>query len=89
MTTAAVLGGAAAALAVSGLVTLVGPRRPRGERGPAAIRLAVALGDRLRRRLGARAPAGLEDRIAAAAAPARLGVREVMAAKVGGAVLGS
>ena len=88
MTGAAFLAGAAGAFAVGGLGTLVGTGRPRGDRRPPAIRLMVALGDRLRRRIGARVPAGLDARIAAAGAPARVGAREVMAAKVGGGVVG-
>src|SRR3989442_13900725 len=49
----------------------------------------AALGPGLGQRAGVRAPAGLAARIAAAGAPGRLGVREVMAAKVGGALAGA
>lgn len=72
-------------LAVAGLGSLVPPRsRARGPEGltGTAVRLAATAGRAARRRLGARAPAGLADRIAAAGAPAGLGVRELMAAKL-------
>ena len=90
MTGAALLAGTAGALGVTGLGALRGPPRPRdAARQPAAIRVMVALGGRIRHRLGARAPAGLHARIVAAGSPGGLGAREVMAAKVGGGVLGA
>ncbi len=88
MTGAALLAGASSALAVGGLGTLAGGRRGGRDRRPAAIRLVVALGDLVRRRVGAHIPVGLDARIAAAGASARLGARELMASKVGGGVLG-
>jgi len=64
-------------------------RRPQGEgRMGVAIRLAAAAGHGARRRLGARAPAGLAERIAAAGSPAGLGVRELMAAKLAAGAAG-
>ena len=94
MTVSALLAGLSSAFAVAGLGSLA----PRGRRAltagteggaaaqagfaAGAIRLAAAVGARVRRRLGARAPAGLAERIAAAGAPAGLGVRELMAAKL-------
>ena len=89
MTGAAALAAIAGALAVGGLGTLRGPPQPRGDRGPLAIRLMAAAGHRLRPLVRARAPAGLAARIAAAGAPGRLAVREVMAAKLGGALAGA
>src|SRR5947208_3299393 len=89
VTGAAALAGIAGALAVGGLGTLRGPPQPRGDRGPLAIRLMAAAGHRLRPLVRARAPAGLAARIAAAGAPGRLAVREVMAAKLGGALAGA
>lgn len=50
------------------------------------MRVLATAGARLRAAAGARAPASLAARIAAAGAPAGLGAREVMAAKLAGAV---
>jgi len=94
MSTTALLGGLSAALAVAGLGTLAHSRTEgRLSRGPdglagAAVRVAAAAGRGARRRLGARAPAGLAHRIAAAGAPAGLGVRELMAAKLAATAAG-
>jgi tight adherence protein C len=91
MTLAPVLAALSGALAVPGVAALLPPRRRRSTTdgmGAAALRLAAAAGRGVRRRLGARAPAGLAARIAAAGAPAGLGVRELMAAKLAGALVG-
>jgi tight adherence protein C len=64
-----------------------GHPNPRGL-APAAVRLAARIGHGARRRLGLRAPAGLAHRLAAADAPAGLGVRELLAAKLAAAVAG-
>jgi tight adherence protein C len=76
----------AGAFAVVGLGS-VGPRRTRGARSAAgraarAMRLLAVAGAALRRVTGARAPRSLEQRIAAAGAPAGLGPRELIAAKL-------
>ena len=63
-----------------------GGARAIGGRVPAALRLLSVAGARLRAAAGVRAPASLGSRIAAAGAPAGLGVREVMAAKLAGAI---
>jgi tight adherence protein C len=67
----------------SGRARLVGGRSARLLRG-----LAVA-GAALRRITGARAPLSLEQRIAAAGAPAGLGAREVIAAKLATTLCGA
>ena len=90
---APVLAALAAALAVlaAGELAPAGRagRSPKdGGRMAGAIRLAAAAGRGARRRLGARAPAGLAERIAAAGSPAGLGVRELMAAKLAAATAG-
>ena len=83
----AALAFAAGVLGVLALATLVPPRvrRPRDAR---LLRLFAAAGARLRRATGAAAPRSLELRIAAAGAPAGLGPREVLAAKLAAAVAG-
>jgi tight adherence protein C len=84
----------AGALAVAGVATLVparvvGPRgRGRGRRGAALLRTLAVAGGALRRATGARAPLSLEQRIAAAGAPAGLGPRELIAAKLAAAFAG-
>lgn len=77
-----------AALAAAGLAELVAarPRRRRGSRAFGVLRVLAALGKRLRP--GARAPADLTARIAAAGRPGGMGARELMAAKLAGAALG-
>jgi tight adherence protein C len=57
-----------------------------GSRGPALLRLLATIGARFRAVAGARAPASLATRIAAAGSPAGFGPREVMAAKLAGAL---
>jgi tight adherence protein C len=92
VTAGAALAGASAALAVAGVGELVGSfgrpasARRRDGRAAAIVRLLAAAGARLRTRAGAREPAGLEARIAAAGSPAGLGPRELMAAKLAGAL---
>ena len=71
----------AGSLAVLGVASLA-PRRPRPVRGARLMRLLAAAGAPLRRR---RASLSLEQRIAAAAVPAGLGARELVAAKTVGA----
>ena len=92
MTGSAALAGFAAAAGAVGVAELAaGLRRARratravGE-GPALLRALARAGTRLRTAAGARAPATVEARIAAAGAPAGLGPREVMAAKLAGAL---
>ena len=94
MTVASSLAGLATALGIAGLVDIgTGSRRATNGstdgRSAHALRLLAAGGRALRRRLGARAPAGLAARIAAAGAPAGLGPREVMAAKLAAAAGGA
>ena len=94
MTASAVLAGLAAAAAVAGAGDLAGGLRVERQRrrgsggggsdGPRFLRLLAASGGRLRALAGARAPASLATRIAAAGSPAGFGPREVMAAKLGG-----
>jgi tight adherence protein C len=93
MTTAAALAACAAGSGAVGLVDVLGglaPRRlrrsPARSRTPASMRLLAAAGARLRAAAGARAPVSLEVRIAAAGAMPGLGPREVMAAKLAGAL---
>ncbi len=79
-----------AALAVAGIAEALGPirrRRRHGGRGLAErlMRLLAAVGRRLRPR-SADAPQGLAERIAAAGAPAGLGARELLAAKLAAAI---
>ena len=80
---AAALGFAAAALATIGLFQLA-PARSAERRGPRLLRLmAASVGPAGSRR---RPPRDLELRIAAAGRPGGLGPRELMAAKLAGAV---
>jgi tight adherence protein C len=77
----------AAVLAVLGLASLRSPRPGRLDtRGARAIRFLAAAGAALRRATGSRAPRSLDQRLAAAGAPAGLGQRELMAAKLAAAV---
>src|SRR4051812_42860188 len=81
------------ALAVTGLGLLAGerPRRTRlaGGRVARLLRALAVAGAALRRLTGARAPLSLEQRIAAAGAPAGLGPRELIAAKLATAMCGA
>lgn len=94
MTTAAALASLAAVAGTVGVADLakgLAPRRAKRPRraaseAPRSLRLLMAAGARLRRAAGARAPASLATRIAAAGAPPGLGQRELMAAKLGGAL---
>lgn len=92
MTTSATLAFTAAVLATAGVADLAAalarPRRTRSRAAgmPRSLRLLMAAGARLRRAAGARAPASLASRIAAAGVPPGLGPRELMAAKLGGAL---
>jgi tight adherence protein C len=83
----------AAALAVAGLGSLVPARAPRaraaGGRAARALRVLAVAGGFVRRATGARAPLSLEQRIAAAGAPAGLGARELIAAKLGAMLCGA
>jgi tight adherence protein C len=83
---AALLAFVSGALATAGLGLLVGPLavRSRSARGTRVLRALAAVGGRLR--AGGPVPRDLAARIAAAGQPAGLGVREVMAAKVGAAL---
>jgi tight adherence protein C len=80
---------AAAALGVAGGGLLLWPGKPGGSRAqdiPRSLRLLTAAGRRVRRaELGA--PRELEARVAAAGRPGGLGVRELMGAKLAGAVV--
>jgi tight adherence protein C len=80
-------------LAVAGLGLLAGerPRRARlaGGRVARLLRALAVAGAALRRLTGARAPLSLEQRIAAAGAPAGLGPRELLAAKLATALCGA
>ena len=82
----------AAALAVAGAGLLLGslplPARGGPSGGPRLMRLLAGAGRRLRTG-GIPAPRDLEARIAAAGRPGGLGSRELMAAKVGGALAGA
>lgn len=97
----AALAGVLAVLGAGQLLAARGTRNPGGlgkggAAGPrgrsslatAALRLGARMGRGARRRLGVRAPVGLAHRLAAAGAPAGLGVRELMAAKLAAAVAG-
>jgi tight adherence protein C len=84
MTPAALLAGLSAALATAGLADLAHAITQR--RGTGRRRAAVALLARAGRRLGARAPGSLADRVAAAGV--RVPAADVMAAKAAGAVAG-
>jgi tight adherence protein C len=76
----------AGVLAVAGAGTLFPPRparrRPTGGRAARVMRVLAGAGAALRRVTGARAPLSLEQKIAAAGAPAGLGPRELIAAKL-------
>jgi tight adherence protein C len=95
VTAAPELAALAAGLAVAALAELrparrgVARSRERDGLAGAAVRLAATAGRGARSRIGVRAPAGLAERIAAAGAPAGLGVRELMAAKLVGATAGA
>ncbi|MEA2468226.1 MAG: hypothetical protein QOJ57_2352, partial [Thermoleophilaceae bacterium] len=83
----------AAVFAVAGAAGLV-PARPvrarlAGGRAARLMRLLAATGAALRQATGARAPLSLEQRIAAAGAPAGLGPRELIAAKLASMLCGS
>jgi tight adherence protein C len=80
--TAAALAFASAALGVLGLAGLPLRRRQSAD-GPRLLRLLARTGARVR---PAQAPRDLEARIAAAGRPAGLGPRELMAAKLAGAL---
>jgi tight adherence protein C len=91
MTASAALAALAAAACAVGLADLAGGVAPRrraspSRRAPRLLRLLAAAGARLRSVAGARAPASLGARIAAAGAPAGLGPRELMAAKLAAAL---
>lgn len=82
---AALLTFAAVSLAALGLLCLLPKGRPRsGAGGPRMLRVLAALGGGFVARRGA--PRDLERRIIAAGRPGGLGPREVLAAKVAGAV---
>lgn len=81
----ATLAFAAGVLGVLGLAGLV-PERRRKEARP--VVLLIAAGHALRRRLGAKAPASLGAKIAAAGLGDRASVRDLMAAKLACAVAG-
>ena len=79
----------AVVLAVVGAASIVPARAGRaglgGGRAAGLLRLLAAAGGALRRISGARAPVSLEQRIAAAGAPAGLGARELIALVVSAA----
>src|SRR5436190_23326973 len=81
----AALAFAAAVLAVIAVANLAPPGRAR----PNVLRLLIATGHALRRRLGARAPASLEAKLAAAGLSGRLSPRDLMAAKLATAAIGT
>jgi tight adherence protein C len=94
----AVLAFLAAALGVGGLLELMPPPQPGGPSGrPRAaggrtarvMRMLAAAGAVLRRVSRARAPLSLDERIAAAGAPAGLGPRELIAAKLAASLAGA
>jgi tight adherence protein C len=87
----AVIAGFAAAAGAVGLAELAAGLRPtrrasRARSAPRLLRVLASAGARLRSLAGARAPASLEGRIAAAGAPPGLGPRELMAAKLAAAL---
>jgi tight adherence protein C len=86
----AFLSGVFAVLGV-GLLGSGRPHRPRraGGGGARLLRVLAVAGAALRRLTGARAPLSLEQRIAAAGAPAGLGPRELIAAKLALALCGA
>jgi tight adherence protein C len=71
-----------------GRTSTVGGGRLGGRRAARLLRALAVAGAALRRVTGARAPLSLEQRIAAAGAPAGLGPREVIAAKLATALCG-
>src|SRR4051812_45809340 len=79
------------AVAGFGLLSADRPRRARlaGGRTARVLRALAVAGAALRRVTGARAPLSLEQRIAAAGAPAGLGPRELIAAKLATALCGA
>lgn len=89
------LGFAAGALGLLGAANLLAPfvrGRRDGDaagRGTRLVKLLAAAGGSLRRRSRAAAPRDLGARIAAAGRPAGLGPRELMAAKLAGALSGA
>jgi tight adherence protein C len=88
----AVLAFLAAAFAVAGAGHLIPPpatrARAAGGRAAGVMRALATAGAALRRMTGARAPLSLDQRIAAAGAPAGLGPRELIAAKLATALCG-
>jgi tight adherence protein C len=80
----AALAFASGVLAVLGLGALIQAPGRRVQ----AVRLLVAFGHLLRRRLGTRAPASLEGKLAAAALAGRIAVRDLLAAKLACAAVG-
>ncbi len=92
MTASGALAGTAAIAGAIGIADLAAGVLPRSQmrlgrgEGPVLLRALVSAGGRVRALAGARAPATLAARIAAAGAPRGLGTREVMAAKLAGAL---
>src|SRR4051794_38432376 len=81
--------GVLAVLGAGALLGGAGPGRRRdGTRGARAIHALARAGAALRRTTGTREPRSLGERLAAAGAPAGLGVRELVAAKLAAAVAG-
>jgi tight adherence protein C len=78
-----------AALVPVGRAARVAAEEGSGGRAARAFRLLAVVGGALRRVSGARAPLSLEQRIAAAGAPAGLGPRELIAAKLATMLLGA
>jgi tight adherence protein C len=94
VTVAPLLAFIAAACALAGLAELMPRRRPREReaapsRGVRAVRLLAALGSRARTTLNLTPPRDLHARLAAAGHPGGLGARELMAAKLAGALGGA
>lgn len=92
----AALAFASATLAALGagmlLVPFADPRRGRAHRegrSVGVVKLLATVGARLRRDAAARPPRDLDAKLAAAGRPAGLGARELMAAKLGGALAGA
>jgi tight adherence protein C len=81
----AALAFAAGVLGVLGLADLA----PRGRQRPTVLRLLIAPGHALRRRLGTRVPASLDAKLAAAGVQRRLSARDLMAAKLATAAIGT